>query len=116
MPAVPGADFVVIKIEFVLGIFEAVLDGPAMAFGRHPRALLTWALIAAILVSICSKRKVRCSSSLFAESSFSDRRPYRARSKAFRISVSRSTHRHRRGGPEIGDFALQSIGAGRLAE
>src|SRR5258705_3620896 len=35
MPAVPGAGFVVIKAEFVLGGFKAVLDGPAMAFHRH---------------------------------------------------------------------------------
>src|ERR1700739_312482 len=35
MPAMPGAGFVVIKAEFVLGGFEAVLDGPAMAFTRH---------------------------------------------------------------------------------
>src|SRR6516225_2501564 len=35
MPAVPGAGFVVIKAELVLGGFEAVLDGPAMAFHRH---------------------------------------------------------------------------------
>jgi hypothetical protein len=32
MPAMPGAGFVVIKTELVLGRFEAVLDGPAMAF------------------------------------------------------------------------------------
>ena len=35
MPAVPGASFVVVKTELVLGGFEAVLDGPAMAFHRH---------------------------------------------------------------------------------
>ena len=35
MPAMPGASFVVVKTEFVLGCFEAVLDGPAMAFHRH---------------------------------------------------------------------------------
>lgn len=35
MPAMPVAAFVVIKAEFVLGGFEAVLDGPAMAFHRH---------------------------------------------------------------------------------
>ena len=35
MPAMPGASFVVIKTELVLGGFEAVLDGPAMAFHRH---------------------------------------------------------------------------------
>ena len=35
MPAMPGAGFVVIKAEFVLGGFEAVLDDPAMAFYRH---------------------------------------------------------------------------------
>jgi hypothetical protein len=35
MPAMPGAGFVVIKAEFVPGGFEAVLDGPAMAFHRH---------------------------------------------------------------------------------
>ena len=43
MPAMPGAGFVVIKAEFVLGGFEAVLDGPAMAFNQdqlfHGRAL-----------------------------------------------------------------------------
>jgi hypothetical protein len=32
MPAMPGAGFVVIKTELVLGRFEAVLDGPPMAF------------------------------------------------------------------------------------
>jgi hypothetical protein len=31
----PGTGFVVIKAEFVLGGFEAVLDSPAMAFYRH---------------------------------------------------------------------------------
>ena len=35
MPAVPRAGFVVIETEFVLGGFEAVLDGPAMTFHRH---------------------------------------------------------------------------------
>ena len=35
MPAMPGASFVVVKTELVLGCFEAVLDGPAMAFHRH---------------------------------------------------------------------------------
>ncbi|MEY9463408.1 hypothetical protein ABH973_003821 [Bradyrhizobium ottawaense] len=35
MPAMPGAAFVVIKAELVLGGFEAVLDGLAMAFYRH---------------------------------------------------------------------------------
>src|ERR1700756_4856159 len=35
MPAMPEASFVVIKTELVLGSFEAVLDGPAMAFHRH---------------------------------------------------------------------------------
>src|SRR5271167_5107262 len=35
MPAMPGAGFVMIKTEFVLGRFEAVLDGPAMAFHKH---------------------------------------------------------------------------------
>lgn len=35
VPAMPGAGFVVIKAELVLGGFEAVLDGPAMAFHRH---------------------------------------------------------------------------------
>ena len=32
VPAVPGARLVVIEPEFVLGGFEAVFDGPAMAF------------------------------------------------------------------------------------
>jgi hypothetical protein len=32
MPAMPRAGFVVIKTELVLGGFEAVLNGPAMAF------------------------------------------------------------------------------------
>jgi hypothetical protein len=35
MPAMPGASLVVVKTELVLGGFEAVLDGPAMAFHRH---------------------------------------------------------------------------------
>src|SRR6185295_13370746 len=35
MPAMPGASFVVIKAELVLGGFEAVFDGPAIAFHRH---------------------------------------------------------------------------------
>ena len=35
VPAVPRAGFVVIETEFVLGGFEAVLDGPAMTFHRH---------------------------------------------------------------------------------
>ena len=35
MPAMPGAGFVVIQAELVLGGFEAVLDGPAIAFHRH---------------------------------------------------------------------------------
>ena len=35
MPAVPGAGLVVVKTEFVLGGFEAVLNGPTMAFDRH---------------------------------------------------------------------------------
>ena len=43
MPAMPGASLVVVKTELVLGGFEAVLDGPAMAFHRdqllHGRAL-----------------------------------------------------------------------------
>jgi len=43
VPAMPGTGFVVIEAEFVLGGFEAVLDGPAMAFDRcelfHGRAL-----------------------------------------------------------------------------
>lgn len=43
MPAMPGAGFVVIETEFVLGGFEAVFDGPAMTFHRdqlfHGRAL-----------------------------------------------------------------------------
>ena len=34
VPAMPGTGFVVIEAEFVLGGFEAVLDGPAMAFNR----------------------------------------------------------------------------------
>src|SRR6185369_1428927 len=34
MPAVPGAGFVVIEAEFVLGGLEAVLNSPAMAFHR----------------------------------------------------------------------------------
>jgi hypothetical protein len=32
MPAMPGAGFVVIKTKLVFGRFEAVLDGPPMAF------------------------------------------------------------------------------------
>lgn len=65
------------------------------------RPLLTWALIAAMPVSISSKTKACCSSSPFAEPSFSDRRPNRARSKAFRRSASaaRCAHRRRRCGP-----------------
>ena len=35
VPAMPGTGLVVIEAEFVLGGFEAVLDGPAMAFDRH---------------------------------------------------------------------------------
>src|ERR1700747_2253381 len=35
MPSTPGASLVVIKTELILGSFEAVLDGPAMAFHRH---------------------------------------------------------------------------------
>src|SRR6185312_10330520 len=35
MPSMPGAGLVVIKTELILGSFEAVLDGPAMAFHRH---------------------------------------------------------------------------------
>src|ERR1700748_3051872 len=35
MPAMPGAGFVVIKAELVLSGFEAIFDGPAMAFYRH---------------------------------------------------------------------------------
>jgi hypothetical protein len=31
----PGAGFVVIEAEFVLGGFETVLDGPAMSFDRY---------------------------------------------------------------------------------
>ena len=31
----PGAGLIVIDAELVLGRFEAVLDGPAMAFHRH---------------------------------------------------------------------------------
>ena len=34
VPTVPRAAFVVIEAEFVLGGFEAVLDGPAMAFNQ----------------------------------------------------------------------------------
>src|SRR5471030_1074695 len=37
VPTVPGAAFVVIETEFVLGGFEAVLDGPAMAFDQDQR-------------------------------------------------------------------------------
>ena len=43
VPAVPRARLVVIETELVLGSLEAVLDGPAMAFGQnqlfHSRAL-----------------------------------------------------------------------------
>ena len=35
VPAMPGAGFVVIEAKFVLGRFEAVFDGPAMAFDRY---------------------------------------------------------------------------------
>jgi len=35
VPAMPGAGFVVIETEFVLGGFETVLDGPAMAFDQY---------------------------------------------------------------------------------
>ena len=35
VPAMPGAGFVVIETEFVLGGFETVLDGPAMSFDRY---------------------------------------------------------------------------------
>src|ERR1700746_2383795 len=35
MPAMPRASLIVVKTEFVLGCFDAVLDGPAMAFHRH---------------------------------------------------------------------------------
>ena len=35
VPSVPGACLVVIETEFVLGGFEAVLNGPAMTFDRH---------------------------------------------------------------------------------
>lgn len=35
MPAMPGAGFVVIKAEFVLGGFEAVLARTAMSLDRH---------------------------------------------------------------------------------
>ena len=35
MPAMPGASFVVVKAELILGGFDAVLDGPAMTFHRH---------------------------------------------------------------------------------
>ena len=45
VPAMPGARFVVIETEFVLGGFKTVLDGPAAAFDRyelfHGRALGT---------------------------------------------------------------------------
>src|SRR5512144_1976564 len=34
MPAVPGAGFVVVEAEFVLGGLEAVLNSPAMTFHR----------------------------------------------------------------------------------
>ncbi len=37
MPAMPGAGFVVIEAEFVLGGLEAVLDRPAMPFHLHQR-------------------------------------------------------------------------------
>ena len=32
MPAVPGAGFIVVQSEFILGGLEAVLDRPAMTF------------------------------------------------------------------------------------
>ena len=35
MPTMPGAGLIVIKTELVLGGFEAVLNGPAMAFDRR---------------------------------------------------------------------------------
>ena len=34
-PAVPVPGFVVVETQFVLGRFEAVLDGPAPALDRH---------------------------------------------------------------------------------
>jgi len=37
VPAMPGAGFVVIEAKFVLGRFEAVFDGPTMAFDRSRR-------------------------------------------------------------------------------
>ena len=35
MPAMPGPGLVVVETEFVLGSFEAVFDGPAVAFDTH---------------------------------------------------------------------------------
>ena len=35
VPAMPGAGFVVIETEFILGGFETVLDGPTVAFDRY---------------------------------------------------------------------------------
>jgi len=35
MPAVPGATFVVVEAELVLGGFKTVFDGPAVALHRH---------------------------------------------------------------------------------
>ena len=35
MPAMPGAGFVVVEAELILGGFEAVFDGPAMSLYRH---------------------------------------------------------------------------------
>ena len=37
VPAMPGAGFVVIEAELVLGGFEAVLDGPAVPFNDNER-------------------------------------------------------------------------------
>ena len=34
-PAMPGASFVVIEAEFVLGSLKTILDSPAMTFHRH---------------------------------------------------------------------------------
>ncbi|MGY4157937.1 hypothetical protein ACVINW_003779 [Bradyrhizobium sp. USDA 4461] len=72
-------------------------------------------MIAATPVSISLTTKVCCSSPPFAEPSFSDRRPNRARSKAFRICAQPLDARIGIGiaGLEIGDFVLQSSGVGR---
>jgi len=66
------------------------LRGLGGRFSVWAAPLFTLARIAAMPVSISSKTKACCSSSMPAEPSFSDRRPKRARSKAFRIWVSRS--------------------------